>query len=92
MEEITKNNEALNTEEDEVIEYEEVHKLPLGAFIGIGFAFGVAAGFSVGNLLINQMFGDMAATGFAIGMVFCIVVGSLGGLALGLINKTRAKK
>ena len=92
MEEITKNNEALNTEEDEVIEYEEVHKLPLGAFIGIGFAFGIAAGFSVGNLLINQMFGDMAATGFAIGMVFCIVVGSLGGLALGLINKTRAKK
>ena len=46
----------------------------------------------MGNLLINQMFGDMAATGFAIGMVFCIVVGSLGGLALGLINKTRAKK
>lgn len=92
MEEITKNNEALNTEEDEVIEYEEVHKLPLGAFIGIGFAFGVAAGFSVGNLLINQMFGDMAAAGFAIGMVFCIVVGSLGGLALGLINKAKAKK
>ncbi len=92
MEEITKNNEALNTEEDEIIEYEEVHKLPLGAFIGIGFAFGVAAGFSVGNLLINQMFGDMATTGFAIGMVFCIVAGSLGGLALGLINKAKAKK
>jgi len=92
MEEITKNNEALDTQEDEVIEYEEVHKLPLGAFIGIGFAFGVAAGFSVGNLLINQMFGDMAATGFAIGMVFCIVVGSLGGLVLGLINKVKAKK
>ena len=90
MEEITKNNETLNTEE--VIEYEDVHKLPLGAFIGIGFAFGVAAGFSVGNILINQMFGDMAATGFAIGMVFCIVVGSLGGLALGLINKAKSKK
>ncbi len=90
MEEITKNNETLNTEE--VIEYEDVHRLPLGAFIGIGFAFGVAAGFSVGNILINQMFGDMAATGFAIGMVFCIVVGSLGGLALGLINKAKAKK
>ena len=91
MEEITKNNEIENNEE-EVIEYEDVHKLPLGAFIGIGFAFGVAAGFSVGNILINQMFGDMAATGFAIGMVFCIVVGSLGGLALGLINKAKAKK
>lgn len=90
MEEITKNNETLNTEE--VIEYEDVHRLPLGAFIGIGFAFGVAAGFSVGNILINQMFGDMAATGFAIGMVFCIVVGSLGGLALGLINKAKSKK
>lgn len=91
MEEITKNNEIENNEE-EVIEYEDVHKLPLGAFIGIGFAFGVAAGFSVGNILINQMFGDMAATGFAIGMVFCIAVGSLGGLALGLINKSKAKK
>ena len=89
MEEITKNNEVENTEE---IEYEDVHRLPLGAFIGIGFAFGVAAGFSVGNILINQMFGDMAATGFAVGMVFCIVLGSLGGLALGLINKAKAKK
>lgn len=92
MEEITKNNELENIEESEPIEYEEVQKLPLGAFIGIGFAFGVAAGFSVGNLLINQMFGDMATTGFAIGMTFCIVVGSLGGLALGLINKAKAKK
>jgi hypothetical protein len=90
MEEITKNNEIENNEE--IIEYEDVHKLPLGAFIGIGFAFGVAAGFSVGNILINQMFGDMASTGFAIGMVFCIVVGSLGGLVLGLINKAKAKK
>ena len=92
VEELTKNNENLNTEEDEVIEYEDVHRLPLGAFIGIGFAFGVAAGFSVGNILINQMFGDMAATGFAIGMAFCVVVGSLGGLTLGLINKAKAKK
>lgn len=89
MEENTKNTQVEN---DDVIEYEEVKKLPLGAFIGIGLAFGVAAGFSLGNLLINQMFGDMATTGFAIGMVFCIVVGSLGGLALGLINKSKAKK
>ena len=92
MEEIKKNAEVENIEENEVIEYEEVQKLPLGAFIGIGFAFGVAAGFSLGNLLINQMFGDMAATGFALGMVFCIVVGSLGGLVLGLINKSKLKK
>ena len=89
MEENTKNTQIEN---DDVIEYEEVKKLPLGAFIGIGLAFGVAAGFSLGNLLINQMFGDMAKSGFAIGMVFCIVVGSLGGLALGLINKSKAKK
>ena len=89
MEEITKNSEIENIDEVEEIEYEEVKKLPLGAFIGIGFAFGVAAGFSLGNLLINQMFGDMAATGFAIGMVFCIAAGSLGGLALGLINKSK---
>ena len=92
MEEITKNTQTEIPEENEIIEYEEVKKLPLGAFIGIGFAFGVAAGFSLGNLLINQMFGDMAAAGFAIGMVFCIVVGSLGGLALGLINKAKSKK
>lgn len=92
MEEITKNSQVENAQENEEIEYEEVKKLPLGAFIGIGFAFGVAAGFSLGNLLINQMFGDMAATGFAIGMVFCIVAGSLGGLALGLINKSKSKK
>lgn len=92
MEKITKNTQVEDIEENEVIEYEEVKKLPLGAFIGIGFAFGVAAGFSLGNLLINQMFGDMATTGFAIGMIFCIVVGSLGGLALGLINRAKAKK
>lgn len=92
MEENTKIIEAENTENDNIIEYEEVKKLSLGAFIGIGFAFGLAAGFSLGNLLINQMFGDMKTTGFAIGMVFCIVVGSLGGLVLGLINKSKSKK
>ncbi len=91
MEENTKNIQS-NIENNEEIEYEEVKKLPLGAFIGIGFAFGLAAGFSLGNLLINQMFGDMKTTGFAIGMVFCIVVGSLGGLVLGLVNKAKAKK
>lgn len=92
MEENTKNIQSENIENDDTIEYEEVKKLPLGAFIGIGFAFGLAAGFSLGNLLINQMFGDMKSTGFAIGMVFCIVVGSLGGLVLGLINQAKSKK
>ncbi len=92
MEETTKNLQTENIENDDVIEYEEVKKLPLGAFVGIGFAFGVAAGFSLGNLLINQMFGDMKTTGFALGMVFCIVVGSIGGLILGLINRAKSKK
>ncbi len=92
MEEIKNITQPENSEENETIEYEEVHKLSLGAFIGIGFAFGVAAGFSLGNLLINQMFGDMVTTGFAIGMAFCITVGSLGGLTLGLINRSKSKK
>lgn len=77
---------------DDVIEYEEVMKLPMGAFIGIGLAFGVAAGFSVGNLLISQMFGEGIENGFLLGMTFCVVVGLIGGLALGLINKSKAKK
>lgn len=89
MEDNTKVN---NQETDDSVEYEEVKKLPLGAFIGIGLAFGLAAGFSVGNLLIDQMFGNMQANGFALGMIFCIAAGFLGGLALGLINKVKSKK
>ena len=34
------------TEDTEKVEYEDVKRLSLGGFIGIGFAFGVAAGFS----------------------------------------------
>lgn len=89
MEENTKNT---NHENIDTVEYEEVKKLPLGAFIGIGLAFGVAAGFSVGNLLIDQMFGSTPRNGFALGMIFCIAAGFLGGLILGLINKAKSKK
>lgn len=89
MEENTKNTIQENVDKEE---YEEVKRLPIGAFIGIGLAFGVAAGFSVGNLLIDQMFGDTPRNGFALGMIFCIAAGFLGGLILGLINKSKAKK
>ena len=88
MEEL-KNNEIKNDKIEEV-EYESAKKLPMGAFLGIGLAFGVATGFSVGNLLINKMFGEIEA-GFAVGMIFCIGGGSRGGLALGLINKKKSK-
>lgn len=74
---------------DDVVEYEDVKRLSLGAFIAIGLAFGVAAGFSVGNLLINQMFID---GGMWIGMGFCVAAGLLGGLTLGLINKAKSQK
>ena len=89
MEENAKN---INQENIDIEEYEEVKRLPLGAFIGIGLAFGVAAGFSVGNLLIDQMFGNTPTHGFALGMIFCIAAGFLGGLILGLINKSKSKK
>ena len=76
-------------ENDDVIEYEDVKRLSLGAFIAIGLAFGVAAGFSVGNLLINQMFIE---GGMFIGMGFCVAAGLIGGLVLGLINRAKAQK
>lgn len=68
--------------EEEKIEYEDVKRLPLGAFIAIGFAFGIAAGFSAGNILFGN---------FAFGMGFFMVVGILGGLIIGLINKNKRK-
>ncbi|MBQ4087761.1 MAG: hypothetical protein IJC78_05900 [Clostridia bacterium] len=64
-------------QEEETVEYEDVKHLPLGAFIGIGLAFGVAGGFSAGNLIFGN---------FALGMAVFGVVGLLGGLILGLIN------
>lgn len=70
------------SDEQEKIEYEDVKHLPLGAFIGIGFAFGVAAGFSAGNLLFGS---------FLRGMIICIAAGLLGGLIIGLINKNIRK-
>ncbi len=82
-----------NTEDIEVIEYEEVKKLPLGSFVGIGLAFGVAAGVSVGNLFLGKMFQDLAMEhGFAFGMIVCTALGVIGGLILGLINNIISKK
>lgn len=78
-------------ENDDTIEYEEVKKLPLGAFIGIGLVFGAVAGFSVGNFLSVQFF-DNATEGMLWGMTICICAGLVGGIALGLINKTKSKK
>lgn len=71
-------NQAMH--EEETVEYEDVKHLSMGSFIGIGFAFGVAAGFSAGNLL----FGD-----FTLGMLICVAAGIVGGLIIGLINKKR---
>ena len=89
MEENTKIPQTDVTDE---IEYEDIKRLPLGAFIGIGLAFGVAAGFSLGNLLISKMFGHNIENGFFVGMSFCVVAGVVGGLILGLINKAIKKK
>ncbi len=66
--------------EEEKVQYEDVKHLSMGGFIGIGLAFGVAAGFSAGNLL----FGD-----FALGMAICVAAGILGGIIIGLINKRK---
>jgi len=71
-------NQVMN--EEEKVEYEDVKHLSMGSFIGIGFAFGVAAGFSAGNLL----FGD-----FTRGMLICVATGILGGLIIGFINKRK---
>ncbi len=79
MEEKMKANETVS-EEVETIEYEEVKHLSMGAFLGIGLAFGVAAGFSAGNLL----FGSLLR-----GMAIFVTLGLLGGLIMGLINKKK---
>ena len=67
-------------QEEEAVEYEDVKHLPIAAFIAIGFAFGVAAGFSAGNLIFGS---------FTIGMSVFVALGLVGGLVLGLINKSR---
>ena len=77
-----KEKNQLTTEETEAVEYEDVKHLSISGFIGIGFAFGVAAGFSAGNLL----FGD-----FLLGMGICVAAGLLGGLVIGLINRKISK-
>ncbi len=69
------------TLQEEEIEYEDVKHLPLAAFLAIGLAFGVAAGFSAGNLLFDGK--------FTLGMIFFVCVGLIGGLVVGLINKKK---
>lgn len=71
-------NQVIN--EEETVEYEDVKHLSMGGFIGIGLAFGVAAGFSAGNLL----FGD-----FTRGMLICVAAGIVGGIIIGAINKRK---
>ncbi|MBO5929994.1 MAG: hypothetical protein J6Q27_01705 [Clostridia bacterium] len=67
-------------QEEEKVEYEDVKHLSLGSFIGIGLAFGVAAGFSAGNLLFGS---------FARGMAICVAAGLVGGMIIGIINKRK---
>ncbi len=78
MEEKNKIDEKIET-----VEYEDVKHMSLGAFIGVGLAFGVAAGFSAGNILFGG--------NFALGMVTCVALGLVGGLIVGLINKSKRK-
>lgn len=75
-----------NKKNDEKIEYEEVRKLPVGAFIAIGLAFGLAGGFTVGNAFVSAFHIEH---GFAIGMGLTLIVGAIGGLILGIINKRK---
>jgi hypothetical protein len=76
-------NKNLANNEPEMIEYEDVKRLPIGAFVGIGLAFGVAAGFSAGNILFGG--------NFLLGMSVCIALGLLGGLIVGFINRQKKK-
>ncbi len=67
-------------QEEEFVEYEDVNHLPIAAFIAIGLAFGIAAGFSAGNLIFGN---------FLMGMGVFVALGLVGGLVLGLINKRK---
>ncbi len=87
MEEKIKNNEI----EKEEFEYEEVKHMSMGAFIGVGLAFGLAAGFSVGTFIVNSL-SHLIPGGFATGMIGCLILGAIGGLILGIVNKSKRKK
>ncbi len=84
MEKKYKNNEI----EKEEFEYEEVKHMSLGAFICVGLAFGLAVGFSVGNFISSNL-SHIIPFGFAGGMVTCLILGAVGGLVLGIINKRK---
>lgn len=73
---------TVQEEDTEEVEYEDVKRMPMGAFVAIGLAFGVAAGFSAGNLLFGS---------FALGMGVFLGLGLIGGLVFGLVNKTKRK-
>ncbi len=79
-----------NKKIEEKIEYEEVRHLPLGAFVAIGLAFGLAAGFTVGNAVAGTF--PELTHGFGVGMALSLVVGALGGLVLGIINNKKRNK
>lgn len=87
MEEKIKNNEI----ESENVEYEDVKHMSIGAFVGVGLAFGLAAGFSVGSLIVNNL-SHIIPGGFATGMIGCLVLGAIGGVVLGIINKSKRTK
>ncbi len=87
MEEKIKNNEIEKAE----FEYEEVRHMSMGAFIGVGLAFGLAAGFSVGSFIVNSL-SHLIPGGFATGMIGCLILGAIGGLVLGIVNKSKRKK
>lgn len=76
-------NKKIDVPETDPVEYEDVKRLPLAAFIAIGIVFGVAMGFSAGNLLFGG--------NFLLGTAVCLAIGVVGGLILGLVNKNKKK-
>lgn len=76
-------NEKIAATETEPVEYEDVKRLPMGAFIGIGIVFGVVLGFSARNLLFPG--------NFLLGMGVCVAAGIFVGVILGLFNKNKKK-
>ena len=76
-------NKKIDVPDTDSVEYEDVKRLPLAAFIGIGIVFGVAMGFSAGNLLFGG--------NFLLGTLLCTAIGVVGGIILGIINKNKQK-
>ncbi len=83
--------EKIKNTKNEEAEYEEVKHMSMGAFIAVGLAFGLAGGFSLGNMIVKS-FSHIIPGGFATGMIGCLILGAVGGAVLGLINKSKRKK